>query len=289
MLIATDLDRTMIYSRNAMGEKQFGTVEPVCVEIYDGAPLSYLAASAVSALTMLAERTVVVPTTTRTPEQFRRINLPGSPFRYAVTSNGGAILVDGVRDPQWDSHIAARTAADGASLSDITAALADRIPSDGWVRKMRVADDLFCYLVVEPDEQPADFLAQWQEYCSAHGWSASQQGRKIYAVPLAITKSSAVAEVRRRLVAEGVLAHDNTLLAAGDGWLDHDLLSSADAAIRPCHGELESIGWQADNLTVTSATGALAGVEMLEWMSNHVESLAERASAIQAYSRSPSS
>ncbi|GAB19696.1 hypothetical protein GOEFS_093_00250 [Gordonia effusa NBRC 100432] len=269
-LVATDLDRTMIYSRNAMGENQFHSTSPQCVEIYEGAPLSYMTLRATEQLTALAATTVVVPTTTRTPEQYQRISLPGGPYRCAVTSNGGAILVDGVRDPQWHSHIARRVAADGTSLDDILVALTQRVPAahqvDGWVRKVRVADDLFCYLVVEPSLQPPDFLPAWQEFCTANGWSASQQGRKIYTMPLAVTKSGAIAEVRRRLVEEGTLSPSHTMLAAGDGWLDHDLLLAADTAIRPCHGELELLNWQAANVTVTAGRGALAGEEILSWM-----------------------
>ena len=33
-LVASDLDRTLIYSRDAMGENQFRDASPVCVEIY---------------------------------------------------------------------------------------------------------------------------------------------------------------------------------------------------------------------------------------------------------------
>lgn len=269
-LVATDLDRTMIFSRDAMGEEQFHSVDPVCVEIYDGAPLSYMTRTATGRLAALAVTATVVPTTTRTPEQFARITLPGSPFRYAVTSNGGALLVDGERDAQWDRHISAAVEDGGAALSQILAALTARIPPadpvSGWVRKVRVADELFCYLVVEPDRQPADFLRDWQEFCTAHGWSASQQGRKIYTMPHAVSKSAAVAEVRRRLVADGTLPATNTLLAAGDGWLDHGLLLAADHAVRPRHGELEALGWTAANLTVTAARGALAGEEILAWL-----------------------
>lgn len=270
VLIATDLDRTMIYSRNAMGDDQFGSTSPVCVEIYDGAPLSYMTGRATADLAELAARAVVVPTTTRTPAQFNRIALPGGPFRFAVTNNGGTILVDGLRDEQWDNMIARRNEAGGAPLAAVASALGERVPAasptDGWVRKIRIADDLFCYLVVEPSRQPADFLPEFQEFCAANGWSASQQGRKIYAMPLAVTKSAAVAEVRRRLVEDGSLSASNILLAAGDGWLDHDLLLSADEAMRPRHGELESLGWQAANVTVTAERGALAGEEILAWM-----------------------
>ena len=90
-LIATDLDRTLIYSRAA------GAADTDrCVEIYDGAPLSYLTESAATLLTELAARVPVVPVTTRTRPQFERISLPGGPFHYAVVSSGGRILRDGV-------------------------------------------------------------------------------------------------------------------------------------------------------------------------------------------------
>ena len=64
-LVATDLDRTMIYSRAAAGER-FDTSAPVCVEVYDDAPLSYMSGTAHTLLADLADRAVVVPATTQT-------------------------------------------------------------------------------------------------------------------------------------------------------------------------------------------------------------------------------
>ncbi len=263
-IIATDLDRTMIYSRAAMGDEQFATLETVCVEIYRDAPLSYMAEAAVELLTRLAREVVVVPTTTRTPAQYERITLPGSPFRYAVVSNGGRILVDGADDPVWRARIENEVTRAGATLDEVRNELRTRI-DDSWVTALRTADDLFCYLVVDPSAQPPEFLEQWQGWCDARGWTASQQGRKIYATPQPVTKSAAIAEVRRRLVADGTLDDSAELYAAGDGWLDTDLLLAADHAIRPRHGELESLGWSSPGLRVTAHTGALAGVEILRW------------------------
>ncbi|MFT4395277.1 HAD family hydrolase [Gordonia lacunae] len=263
-LIATDLDRTMIYSRAAMGEEQFAALEPVCVEIYREAPLSYMAPTAVELMSRLAREVVVVPTTTRTPAQYARITLPGSPFRYAVVSNGGRILVDGADDRDWRTHIDREASRAGATLDEVLGELRNRI-DDSWVTALRTADDLFCYLVVDPPAQPPHFLGHWQEWCDARGWTASQQGRKIYATPQPVTKSAAIAEVRRRLVADGTLDESAALCAAGDGWLDTDLLLAADHAIRPRHGELESLGWSSPGLTITAGTGALAGVEILRW------------------------
>ncbi|MFE3546306.1 HAD family hydrolase [Nocardia sp. NPDC059177] len=252
----------MIFSRNAFGGAE--AVEKECVEYYEGEPLSYMTTTAVASLRALAVTAPVVPTTTRTIEQFQRITLPGAPWRYAITSNGGNILVDGVPDPTWRSDIDDQVRASGATLAEVGAELRSRI-DDSWVTKYREADELFCYLVVRIDAVPAGFLAEWDTWCRAHGWSASQQGRKIYTMPDAVCKSLAVAEVRRRLRESGELSGDAPLFTAGDGALDAPMLRVADAAIRPRHGELEDLNFTAPALTVTETTGILAGAEILDW------------------------
>lgn len=261
-LFATDLDRTMIFSRNGFGGAE--TVAKECVEYYEGEPLSYMTNAAVAALRELAGIAPVIPTTTRTLEQFQRITLPGAPWRYAITSNGGNILVDGIPDPAWRVAIDDQVNASGATLAEVGAELRSRI-DDSWVTKYREADELFCYLVVRPDQVPTGFLAEWDTWCRANGWSASQQGRKIYTMPDAVCKSLAVAEVRKRLTEAGELASSATLFTAGDGALDAEMLKAADAAIRPRHGELEELNFTAANLTITTAAGILAGEEILEW------------------------
>ncbi|MFI5714791.1 HAD family hydrolase [Nocardia sp. NPDC051750] len=251
----------MIYSRNA-----FDGAEPatVCVEYLDGAPLSYMTAAATAAMADLAATAAVLPTTTRTIAQFDRIRFPGEPWAYAVTSNGGNILVDGSPDRQWRRAVDGAVRAGGATLAEVGAALRDRI-DESWVLKYREADELFCYLVVDLSVTPVDFLAEWDSWCRPRGWSASRQGRKIYTMPMAVCKSRAVAEVRARLVASGRLDPAAPTLAAGDGALDAEMLSAADRAIRPRHGELEELGWTHPNLTVTASTGILAGEEIVDW------------------------
>ncbi|MEV6068131.1 HAD family hydrolase [Nocardia sp. NPDC052001] len=256
----------MIYSRNASRDASGATPDlpSVCVEHYQGAPLSFMTVIATERLRALAEVAAVIPTTTRTIKQFKRIGLPGAPWRFAVTTNGGNILDNGVPDTRWRSSLDAEVRSGGATLSQVNAELLSRI-DDSWATKFRVADHLFNYLVVDMARQPADFLAEWDAWCRARGWSASQQGRKIYSMPDAVCKSRAVAEVRRRLQDSGELAPEARLLAAGDGALDAEMLRTADAAIRPRHGELEQLGWTSPNLTLTPSAGILAGVEILDW------------------------
>ncbi|MBC7301659.1 MAG: HAD family hydrolase [Nocardia sp.] len=252
----------MIFSRNGFGGAE--AVAKECVEYYEGEPISYMTTTAITALGELAAIAPVVPTTTRTIEQFQRIALPGAPWRYAITSNGGNILVDGIPDPAWRVAIDDQVNASGATLAEVGTELRSRI-DDSWVTKYREADELFCYLVVRPDEVPAGFLAEWDAWCRGNGWSASQQGRKIYTMPDAVCKSLAVAEVRARLIESGELLAGATLFTAGDGALDAEMLKAADAAIRPRHGELEELNFTAPNLTITAASGILAGEEILAW------------------------
>jgi hydroxymethylpyrimidine pyrophosphatase-like HAD family hydrolase len=263
-LIATDLDRTLIYSKGAMVGNQFDTSTLVCVEYYEGAPLSYVTDTAAEQLRALAADRTVVPTTTRTPDQFRRIDLPGGPWPYAIASNGGAIMVDGEPDAEWRNAVDDAVRTGGASLDEITAELHRRVSED-WVRKFRIADDLFCYLVVDVEAQPPGFLEEWHTWCRERGWGASQQGRKIYTMPDSVCKSRAVAEVHRRLSDAGLLVSDAPVFAAGDGALDAEMLKAADAAIRPRHGELELLDWQHPTVTVTGEAGVTAGEEILAW------------------------
>ena len=262
-LIVTDLDRTMIYSRNAIA----GTVddgELLCVEYYDGEPLSYMTRGGAEALRGLARSSFVVPATTRTVEQFNRVDLPGAPWPYAITSNGGNILVDGVADLNWRRTIADAMSDGGAPLEEVTAELRARTNPD-WVDKVRIADALFCYLVVRTAAVPPDFFSTWGQWCAERGWTVSQQGRKIYTMPNAVCKSRAVAEVRSRLVAGARLGKRSWVLAAGDGGLDAEMLRTADAGIRPRHGELEVLQWRHPTVAVTRGTGIVAGEEILHW------------------------
>jgi hypothetical protein len=154
-LVAVDLDRTMIFSEGALGVPLDDSFE--CVEMYEGKPLSYMSSRSVALLRELSETVIVVPTTTRTIEQFRRIALPGAPWRYAITSNGGNILVDGEPDMHWRNGFA-------LDLAGIGAELRSRVSED-WVLKYREADGLFCYLVVNTAAVPEGFVAEWSQWC----------------------------------------------------------------------------------------------------------------------------
>lgn len=263
-LVASDLDRTLIYSPSALALDVPDHEAPtlVCVEVLAGRPHSFMTMSTSETLRRIDSAAVFVPTTTRTIEQYRRVRIPGIRPSYAITSNGGHILVDGHRDDDWQRTVLQAVSNTGTDLSEVLTELEAHVSPD-WVDKKRVADDLFCYLVVRPEAMPVSFLDEWKQWCADHGWVVSMQGRKIYSIPGPLNKERALAEVARRTGAD-------ITLAAGDGLLDAGLLVAADSAIRPPHGELESLDWQHPTVDIASRTGVYAAEDIAEWFEKRI-------------------
>ncbi|MFG2885806.1 HAD family hydrolase [Streptomyces sp. NPDC048297] len=253
VLVASDLDRTLIYSSAALALTMPDARAPrlLCVEVHESKPLSYMTETAAQLLTDLGDTAVFVPTTTRTRKQYQRINLPGPQPAYAICANGGHLLVDGVTDHDWHETVQTRLADECAPLDEIRARLSETADPE-WVRKHRVAEDLFAYLVVERELLPEEWVKELAVWAEGRGWGVSLQGRKIYAVPKPLTKSAAVREVARRTGAE-------LTLAAGDSLLDADLLLAADRGWRPAHGELADNDWTAPAIAAIAERGVLAG------------------------------
>ncbi|MEJ2860210.1 HAD family hydrolase [Actinomycetospora flava] len=239
-LVATDLDRTLVHSARAAGTVPDGVV---CLERRGGVATALLTPRTAQRLVALDRRAWWVPATTRTVAEYERLALPrlGVAPRYAVCANGGVLLVDGVPDAAWSAEVARRLAR-SAPLPEIARRLGTSRDADG------------CFLVAR-GAQP-DGLAAW---CAERGWRVDAHRDKVHVLPVALTKSAAVAEVRRRTGAA-------RLLAAGDSPLDADLLAAADAGIQPVDGRLYAAGWRADHVAVTSGRGLAAGEEIAAWL-----------------------
>lgn len=254
LLVASDLDRTLIYSRAGMGLGEVMT-DPVCVEIYDGQETSFISPRALKLLAELAAEVVFVPTTTRTTTQYDRVVLPGVRVDYAITTNGACLLEGGRACPDWASELAGRLQ-DSAPYAEAEPVL-HRVMARPWTTKIRSADDRFTYAVFRPADADPAWFDELRSAAAELNWLLSVQGRKAYLIPAALTKEAALAEVARRIGA-------TTVVAAGDSLLDRGLLEYADVAIRPAHGELHDQGWLRDGLVVTARAGGWAAEEIAE-------------------------
>lgn len=259
-LIASDLDRTLIYSAAALALDDVPDATAprlVCVEVYRSKPLSFLTETAAGLLAGLAADpgTHFVPATTRTREQYRRVRLPGPPPRFAICANGGHLLVDGEPDGDWHAGVRRALEAECAPLAEVRDRLT-RTADPAWLLTSRDAEELFSYLVVDRETFPLGWARELAAWATPRGYAVSLQGRKLYVVPRPLTKSAALAEVVRRTGAR-------TVLAAGDSLLDTDLLLAADHGWRPGHGELAAERWAAPHVTALRTRGVRAGEEIL--------------------------
>jgi hydroxymethylpyrimidine pyrophosphatase-like HAD family hydrolase len=262
MIYASDLDRTLIYSLNAIGVPG-DTPGLVPAEIIDGRTVSYISQQALAMLKELAAKIVFMPVTTRTIAQYRRINLFQETVipDYAVTSNGGNILVDGVVDQEWRAAVG-RLVERGSASAEEAGRLVRSVVRAEWITSERYCDELFYTFVVHRDSLPLDEITRMADRLDGLGWKVSLQGRKLYVVPEAVNKSDAIIHVRRTVRSE-------PMVASGDSLLDKSLLASADYAIAPCHGEIfaeQEAGLVNLEYPFTKQSGVFAGDEIMQYV-----------------------
>ena len=184
--VATDLDRTLVYSRRSAGADP---AELCAVEDREGVPVTWTTHRTRRLLAELDRRATWVPATTRTVAEFRRLRLPRVPDgrpRYAVCAHGGVLLVDGEPDPGWAARIR-QVVGESAGIDEV----ADRVAAtlSGPVRR---ADGLF--LVASAGAEAVEDLAAW---AAERRWTVRVHGRKLYALPVGLTKTAAVEEIAR--------------------------------------------------------------------------------------------
>ncbi|WCK55583.1 HAD family hydrolase [Aneurinibacillus sp. Ricciae_BoGa-3] len=238
MIFASDLDRTLIYSRQAFGPGETDSLRPVrLIESKQEQEISFMTEKAVTELKELADRIQFVPVTTRTLEQYQRISLFREEIKplYAITSNGGHVLVDGRIDEEWQWIMKQRLEDSCMCMEEIVGRFEKDLMHPNWVFSSRSADGLFYYCIIERELAPLFELQQFQQWLGTCGWLLYSHGRKLYVIPEAVNKRDAVDFVKMRSGAMRVAA-------AGDSVLDLDMLHQADVGISPLHGEIYQLG-----------------------------------------------
>lgn len=227
----SDLDGTLIGSPR-MARAWGGTRQPLVeVERIDDRPAAHLTEAAAQAVREMNSQALLVPVTTRTPAQYRRIRLPGPTPPVALCANGAVLLLGGREDPVHADRVRQGMAGLLASPTQVAA----RITADhGHVlgnARVHVADGWFTYVVFDSVEEVRRHQHLVGRVAEQVGWSFSVQGRKCYLVPPMLSKGRAVALVAERLGWD-------RFVAAGDALLDLDMLHRAAEAIVPAHSEM---------------------------------------------------
>lgn len=255
MIVASDLDRTLMYSKRALeelGRPENQSLKPV--EIHEGQWAGYMTEAAFSLLQQLNKHCLFIPVTTRTTEQFKRFVIfeKEIPLTYAITSNGANILYKGEPLKAWSEQLLINLKSQSAHQDELLAALKkEGCQFDG---QWKHAENLFFYYLLN-SLPTAQELVSIRQIAEEFGWRTSLQGRKLYFIPKSISKGNALNYICNR---EGLEA----IAGAGDSILDWDFLRLCRIRMVPSHGELKNeIG--AAEITLTKKIGVFAGEEIL--------------------------
>ncbi|MDE6701585.1 MAG: HAD hydrolase family protein [Acetatifactor sp.] len=212
-----DLDNTLIYSyRHDIGNAKIN------VEIYQGREISFLTKTTHENLKKIKERILIVPTSTRSIEQYNRINLQIGNISHALVCNGGVLLIDGKKEPLWYQ----------TSLKLIQESLpaldtARRFLEKDVRRKfeLRFIEELFLFTKCD---EPETVVEELRETLDTNMTDVFHNKEKVYVVPRKLSKGKAVERFREYIKADKVIA-------AGDSEFDISMLRAADIGIAP-HG-----------------------------------------------------
>ncbi|MDD5937103.1 MAG: HAD hydrolase family protein [Clostridiales bacterium] len=215
ILFNSDLDNTLIYSY----KREIGD-DKCCVEIYQEREISFMTKTSYQLLQKVNKGVCFVPTTTRTVEQYERIDLGIGTPKYALVCNGGKLLVDGVNDESWYQESRERI-----QECDEVMQQAIRILECDPHRtfEIRYIDQLFIFT---KSDAPDDSIAYLKSNLDMSKVDVFKTGIKVYVTPKMLTKGNAVLRLKEKLKSEKVIA-------AGDSEFDLSMLQVADIAFAP--------------------------------------------------------
>lgn len=248
MIFATDLDNTMIFSHRKVAgkENQF-----CCVEYYNGKPISYMTPTAIQKLEYLMKNIYVIPTTTRSISQFKRIEF-FSNAEYSIADNGGTILHNGCIYPEWDTYIS-------NILKDYdfekTYNLFTKLPS--LISTPRIVDGKFVFAKSDDITDCKKFL---ESELNTKMWQLSFQGKKVYAIPSVITKGNAL-----KYLAEHLIADNHPIISAGDSNLDVSMLEYSNYGLIPSDCNLAALN---NTGFIKTGTGIYSTDSILDFVIN---------------------
>ena len=214
-ILCTDLDNTIIYSyKHDIGNEKMN------VELYKEREISFITKQTFELLKKVKEEFLVIPTSTRTIEQYERINLKIGTFKYALVCNGSVLLVDGKKDKDWYEE-SLRLAK--PSNLEVKKALEYLENDKRRTFELRYIEDLFVFTKCYKSETVVNEL---REYLDKNLVNVFNNKEKVYVLPTSLSKGKAIERLRKYLKAEFIIA-------AGDSEFDISMVEAADVGLVP--------------------------------------------------------
>ena len=223
IIFHTDLDNTIIYSyKHDLGP------DKINVEIYKEKEITFISRRTKELLQEVSEKVLLVPTTTRTVEQYERIHLGIDEPEYALTCNGGVLLIKGERDSAWYEE-SVRMIADCRTELEKGMEILEKDPARSL--DVRFIEKLFLFTKSEDPEKTLEMLSRELDTGKVDLYA---QGAKVYVVPKQLNKGTAVKRFRSYLTRNNKdYISDVHIIAAGDSGFDIPMLMAADIGLAP--------------------------------------------------------
>lgn len=226
-----DLDDTIFQTRPKCPDG-----EPLWPAAYrrDGTPLSFMTQQQRMLLETLFRTAIVIPTTARSLDALRRVELPFQHIRI-VDFGGVVLLPDGSLDREWDDEVRPQALRMAAGLHEARRLVASWVEQKRLHLSVRVISDfdMPCYLVVKDPGGDAARLKpienRLRAWVDAEQYFIHANDNNLSLVPRFLGKERAVRHVlERRLGPEPVLT-----IGMGDSLSDAPFMNLCDFSLLP--------------------------------------------------------
>lgn len=257
MIFASDLDRTLIYSKRFIDN----SIDYLLVETKEDEEISYMTRNAYRNLKKITNSIDFIPITARNKGEFDRIfALKDLPIKYVITNNGAGIHIDNKLDKGWNDYIKSKVQYMKVSYDEIMNDLLEVIPKEEYI-KHRLNDDYVWFILMEHHFNRAIFdkLLEKEKY---NEWKLYISNRKLYLMPKFINKWEALNYINIKYL-------DLNTYTAGDSTVDEELVSNSDIGIVPIHGDL--LNNFKKTVHTTKKEGILAGEEITNIILDYIK------------------
>ncbi|WML36890.1 HAD-IIB family hydrolase [Clostridium sp. OS1-26] len=230
MIYFSDLDRTLIYSNKFIGKEK----NEICIETLNGEEISYMSPKSIEYLKEILKYKKFIPTTTRSVEQFKRINFKkqGIDFEWSIVSNGANIFYKGQVVKQWNQILNVKLKTCG-SLKCVMESFKKEYNYINGISKIRDVDDVFFYIVMNKESFDESNIERFRKFLLIFKWNLYVNGHKIYFLPKVVSKESAVEFVSSHL-------NEKRFGVIGDSIMDLNMLKLAHKAYIPKGSYIEN-------------------------------------------------
>lgn len=230
MIYFSDLDRTLIYSNKFIGKGQ----NEICIETLNCEEISYMSLKSIEYLREILKHKKFIPTTTRSIEQYRRINFEEQDihFEWSIVSNGGNILYKGEVVKEWNEILNEKMKT-CESLELVMESFKENYGNICGIKKIRDVDKVFFYIVVDKEVFNENYIEDFKEFFLKFKWDTYVNGRKMYFLPEVVTKEAAIEFLSNYL-------NEKKFAALGDSIMDLNMIKYAKKAYIPRGSYIEN-------------------------------------------------